>query len=116
MGDLAEHFSRGEFACTCGCGFNTVDAELLTILVKIREHFGKKMTITSACRCRSRNKVIGGAPSSWHIKGRAADVKVAGIEPQLVAEAAAQYGASGIKTYSTWTHIDTRNGKLWREG
>lgn len=115
MGDLSEFFSRAEFACTCGCGFNTVDAGLLSVLVKVRDHFGRKMTITSGCRCRVKNKAIGGAPSSWHLKGRAADVKIDGVAPQLVAEAAAQHGAVGIKTYSTWTHIDTRNGRPWRE-
>jgi uncharacterized protein YcbK (DUF882 family) len=115
MGDLADYFNRDEFACSCGCGGNTVDAGLLNILVKVRDYFGRRMTITSGYRCDSRNRVIGGAPSSWHLKGRAADVKVEGISPQLVAEIAAQYGAKGIKTYETWTHIDTRNGTHWRE-
>lgn len=114
MGDIAEYFDRTEFACTCGCGHDTVDAELLAILVNIREHFGRKMTITSGARCHVRNKEIGGAPESWHIRGRAADVVVEDISPQLVAETAAQYGASGIKNYATWTHIDTRSGTEWR--
>ena len=115
MGDLAEFFSRSEFECSCGCGQNTVDAELLTILVKVRDHFGRRMTITSGNRCPVKNKAIGGAPSSWHLKGRAADVQIDGIEPQYVAEAAAQYGASGIKIYDGWTHIDTRNGRDWQD-
>ena len=114
MGDLAKYFDRSEFACKCGCGQNTVDAQLLQILVDIREHFSRKMIITSGNRCPMHNRVIGGAPSSWHLIGRAADVQVEGITPWLVSEAAAQYGASGIKTYETWTHIDTRNGSGWR--
>lgn len=115
MGDLSEHFSRSEFACSCGCGFNTVDAGLLNVLIRVRNHLDRPMAINSGCRCRVKNKTIGGAPSSWHLKGRAADVKVEGIPPQVVAEVAAQYGATGIKTYETWTHVDTRNGKQWRE-
>jgi uncharacterized protein YcbK (DUF882 family) len=114
MGDLSENFSREEFACKCGCGLNTVDAELLNIIQAIRDHFSVKVTINSGNRCKTHNKTIGGAPSSWHIKSRAADVVVEGIAPRLVAEAAAQYGASGIKTYSSWTHVDTRNGPIWR--
>ena len=113
MGDLHEFFSRSEFACSCGCGFDTVDYELLNILIKIREHFDNKMKITSGCRCAKKNKEIGGANRSLHLTGRAADVQVENISPQLVAEAAAQFGASGIKTYSTWTHIDSRSGADW---
>lgn len=115
MGDLSENFSRHEFACKCGCGHDTVDAELLDILEKIREHFGRRMDINSGCRCHMHNRAIGGAPESWHIRGRAADVEVDGIKPSLVAEAAVQYGASGVKNYSEWTHIDTRTGHHWRE-
>ena len=112
MGDLSEFFSRKEFACTCGCGFNTVDAGLLNVLIKVRNHFGRELTVVSACRCATKNGAVGSSSNSWHLKGRAADVKVRGIDPQLVAEAAAQYGATGIKTYEECTHIDTRNGKL----
>lgn len=115
MGDLAEHFSRSEFACKCGCGHDTVDAQLLAILIKIRDHFGRKMKINSGCRCHFHNRMEGGAPDSWHVKGRAADVVVEGISPHLVAETAAQYGATGIKNYATFTHIDTRSGPVWRE-
>lgn len=115
MGDLSDNFSRSEFACKCGCGLNTVDAELLTICQALRDHFEKKVTITSGNRCKTYNSTIpGAADSSWHIKSRAADVVVEGIAPRLVAEAAAQYGASGIKTYTGWTHVDTRNGPPWR--
>lgn len=113
MGDIAEFFNRAEFACQCGCGFDTVDAELLRILVEIRDHFGRKMKVTSGCRCKDHNRREGGAPKSWHVVARAADVQVEGIAPQLVAEAAAQYGASGIKVYASWTHIDTRSGEDW---
>lgn len=113
MGDLAEFFSRDEFACKCGCGFDTVDAELLEILVKVRDYFGRKMTVNSGCRCESHNRKVGGVPASQHLKGRAADVVVESVNPQLVAEAAAQFGASGIKSYDTFTHIDSRSGADW---
>lgn len=120
MGDLSEFFSRSEFACECGCGFDTVDAELLEILIKVRDHFGRRMDISSGCRCWARHAKIykdnnlGPPPKkSLHLIGRAADVVIEGITPQLVAEAAAQYGASGIKRYSWGTHIDSRSGPDW---
>jgi uncharacterized protein YcbK (DUF882 family) len=114
MGDIPEYFDRAEFACKCGCGFDTVDAELLGILGKVREYFGRKMKITSGCRCPTHNQSIEGAPKSFHMAARAADVQVDSVSPQLVAEAAAQFGARGIKAYDTFTHIDTRSGAEWR--
>ena len=41
MGDLSENFSRHEFACKCGCGNDTVDAELIRVLQSVRARFGK---------------------------------------------------------------------------
>lgn len=110
-----EYFTRSEFECKCGCGFDTVDYKLVEVLDKVREHFGKKMHINSGCRCRIHNHETGGSRKSQHLRGRAADVMVEDIEPKLVAEAAAQYGATGIKNYETFTHIDTRSGHPWRE-
>ena len=108
------YFKRDEFACKCGCGFDTVDFELYALLNKLREHFDVPITVTSGCRCPAHNKKHFGAPKSQHLLGRAADIKVKGIGPQLVAEAAAQYGATGIKAYTTFTHVDTRSGMVWR--
>jgi uncharacterized protein YcbK (DUF882 family) len=48
-----------------------------------------------------------------HLIGRAADVVVAGIDPGLVAEVLAQYGATGLKVYKHFTHADTRSGPKW---
>ena len=40
----SKYFSRSEFACRCGCGFDTVDAELLQILEKLRKHFWQSVS------------------------------------------------------------------------
>jgi len=112
-----QYFTRDAFACKCRCGFDTVDYQLVEILDKVREHFDAPMHINSGCRCATYNKKVhkGRVTKSQHILGRAADVRVDGVTPQLVAEAAAQYGATGIKAYNTFTHIDTRSGQKWRE-
>ena len=39
MGDLTSNLSRHEFACECGCGFDTVDFELVTVIQKACNHF-----------------------------------------------------------------------------
>jgi len=29
------YFKRGEFVCSCGCGFDTVDVDLLPVLIDL---------------------------------------------------------------------------------
>jgi hypothetical protein len=117
MGDLSEHFSREEFACSCGCGFDTVDTELLRILEVVRTHFDRPVTVNSACRCVDRNHAVGGSSNSQHLYGRAADIVVQGIDPSLVYELVDQMGIGGAGEYTTFTHIDSRtNGPARWEG
>ena len=110
MGDLSDHFSRHEFACKCGCGQDTVDAELLVFLEKLRVYFDKPITINSGNRCRNYNERIGGAVSSQHMKSRAADIVVKDTDPGMVANAAEHIvgDRGGLGRYDTFTHIDSR--------
>lgn len=98
--------------------------QLVSILQKIREHFGKPLTITSGYRTPAHNKACGGAAYSQHLYGRAADFKIAGVGPDTVAAYAEQLlpGRGGIGVYPPktgraggWVHIDTRASKSrWR--
>jgi uncharacterized protein YcbK (DUF882 family) len=110
MGDLSPNFSRWEFACKCGCGFDTVDVKLIEDLETIREHFDRRVDINSGCRCESHNRAVGGSKNSQHMLGRAADIVVDGVPPRIVGELAHQIGVGGLKAYETFTHIDSRNG------
>ena len=115
MGDLSVHFSRHEFSCKCGCGFDTVDAELIMDLELIRVHFDRPVTINSGCRCRTHNHAVNGFDNSLHLVGRAADIVVDGTPPGIVQEYAEQIGVSGLGRYNTFTHVDSRTGRArWR--
>jgi len=117
MQQIAPHFSRHEFACHCGCGFDTIDADTLRILESVRQHFGMPVTVTSAARCRSHNASVGGAARSQHIYGRAADIKVAGTTPRAVHDwIAEQFPYASLGLYQTFVHVDTRTGgpARWR--
>ena len=105
------YFKREEFACKCGCGFDTVDFALVSALEKIRLRYGQPITITSGCRCEAHNKAVGGSQNSQHLKGRAADIVVKNVHPDDVAETADILEVGGIGTYPTFTHIDTRNNR-----
>jgi uncharacterized protein YcbK (DUF882 family) len=106
----SEYFQRAEFACKCGCGFDTIDYETLKVLTYIREHFDRPVRINSGCRCPDHNLAVGGSTGSQHLLGRACDITVDGIDPQIVYELADQMEVGGLGEYSNFTHIDTRVG------
>ena len=104
-------FVRDEFLCPCGCGFNTVDVETLFVLEELKRWFRKKVTITSGCRCHAYNVYVGGVLNSYHVRGRAVDIVVEGIDPQKVYDYLHKMYPEkyGIGNYSTFTHLDTRS-------
>ena len=110
---LSTNFKVKEFACTDGSDPIFIDSDLVNVLQKIRNHFGRSVTITSAYRTPTRNKAVGGTTYSQHLYGRAADIKVSGVSPKKVAAYAEKLlsGKGGIGIYSTFTHIDTRTTK-----
>jgi uncharacterized protein YcbK (DUF882 family) len=78
---------------------------------------GKSIRIGSGYRDPAYNRAIGGARSSQHMAGRAADITVAGVAPAVVhatALALYQEGAleiGGLGRYPGFTHVDVRPGK-----
>ncbi len=105
--NLSENFKEKEFACRC-CGVLKVDPMLMEKLELLRAEFGKPIIVTSGYRCPKHNKEVGGVSKSQHIQGKAADIKIKGINPHEVAEAAKKSGFTFILAYSTWTHVDVR--------
>lgn len=120
---LSENFSSLEFDCHgSGCCSETIiNPKLVEYVQKIRDHFGKSITVTSGYRCPVHNKRIGGATGSRHSKGDAADIVVQGVTPREVAKYAESIGIKGIGLYETsadgyFTHIDTRDKKSFWYG
>lgn len=116
---LSQHFDREEFACKCGCGFDTVDAELLRVLENVREHFGP-VVVLSGCRCAHHNAEVKGAIGSQHLIGRAADISIrwdAMQRPETLAKWLEElyWDRYGIGIYETFVHVDTRAKRArWR--
>jgi uncharacterized protein YcbK (DUF882 family) len=108
---VSRNFLRSEFACRCGCGFDTVDAQTVEIVQAVRDHFGVPFDINSGCRCPTHNAAVGGAPGSQHVKARAADIDASqsDVKPDAVADFVIQhYPSASVGRYNTFTHIDTR--------
>lgn len=117
---LAPGFRVREFRCRDGSDTIMIDQTLAVLLQAIREHFNKPITITSGYRTAAHNKSVGGAKSSQHLLGKAADIQVADTTVEAVAAYAESlmpdWGGVGrypIKPGRTkgWVHVDTRPNK-----
>lgn len=121
---LAPDFKVRELRCRDGSDTVMVDETLTVVLQCIREHFGKPVTITSGYRTAAHNAAVGGAKSSQHLLGRAADIRVQGVSVEDVAAYAESLmpGWGGVGRYPVkagrttgWVHVDTRADKArWR--
>ena len=120
---LSDNFYVSEFACHGSgcCGIVKIDEQLVSYIQKIRNHFGKPVTVNSGYRCTTHNANIGGANGSRHTKGQAADIAVKDVAPAEVAKYAESIGILGIGLYETakdgyFVHIDTRTKKSFWYG
>ena len=120
---LSENFRISEFLCHGSgcCASGQVDEKLVEILQNIRTHFGKPVHISSAYRCSTWNKAVGGVTKSYHLYGQAADIKVEDTAPAEVAKYAESIGVLGIGLYETnadghFVHVDTRTTKSFWYG
>ena len=117
---LSPNFTVYEFRCRDGSDTIMVDEALVVVLQCIREHFGKAVTITSGYRTAEHNAAVGGAKSSQHLLGRAADIQVTGVSVEAVAAYAESLmpGWGGVGRYPVksgrakgWVHVDPRPNK-----
>ena len=121
MGDLTKNLSRHEFTCQCGCGFDSIDFQVVEWIQDavdyLTESTGRDIwvDITSGNRCRIHNEAIGGSKASYHIKGRAADHKFfyrdngKQVTPETVAALyEMKHPDCGIGRYHNRTHLDSR--------
>lgn len=110
----SQYFDRKEFQCNCGCGFDTVDTDLLEVLIDVRTHFHAPVIITSGCRCEYYNEEVNGSKNSQHLYGTAADIYVVGKSSKEVYEYLEELPYAdllGLGLYVTWVHVDVRGTK-----
>lgn len=88
MGTISKNFSYREFEASetaekAGISNyitsfkvrNAVRALVLEVLQPLRSQWGAPLKINSGYRCEELNRLVGGVPTSQHVKGEAADIK-----------------------------------------
>ncbi len=118
---LSKNFKSTEFDCKgIGCCTETpIDEELIEILQKVRDHFGKPVKVNSGYRCEKHNgETAGASKTSQHMSGKAADIRIEGVHPMHIAryvDSLNVNGRVGCYTYDDngkgFVHIDTRGKK-----
>lgn len=105
MGDISAHFSRSEFRDHRTGQLVGPSPALITILEAIRTRIGRPLPIVSGYRSQATNRAVGGARSSFHLTGRAADLP----EGLVTVDIATVAGAGGLGVCRGWVvHVDDR--------
>ncbi len=115
MGDLRKNFDWCEFACAC-CGEVQVDDVLADSLQTLRELSGQPISLNSGYRCKKHNEAVGGADTSQHLVGKAADIVIAGHSVNAMYALALLVptffeGGVGIYPDKGFIHVDVRGVK-----
>lgn len=111
---VSKNFKVREFACKDGSDKILIDIDFVkNKLQKIRDHFGKPITINSAYRHAAYNDRVGGADNSYHVKGQAFDIVVKDVKPIEVARYAESIDIPGIIKYDSFVHVDSRENRFW---
>lgn len=114
---ISDHFRLKEFRCKDGTDPVFVDGGLVSILESVRSKFGKRVVITSGYRTPSHNSRIGGSKFSQHMYGRAADIVVEDVKPEVVYNFLCEAfpNSCGFGLYHSFVHVDCRENKArWK--
>jgi len=103
-----ENFTPKEIACK-GTGKLLVDERSLNMLQELRIKVGKPFFVNSAYRSPEHNRAVGGATSSFHMRGMAFDINMSNHDRSEFVRLAREVGFRGIGYYPSFQHVDTRD-------
>lgn len=98
---------------------NNLTKLIEAVLDPLREWYGKPIIVNSGYRCEALNKAIGGAKSSQHMLGEAADITVDSKEEN---EKLFNYIKDNLEfdqlineSDFSWVHVSYREGRLRKQ-
>jgi hypothetical protein len=118
---LSQHFTLAEMTVTQHRELdNTPAPEVIANLTRLAEFLeqvktllgGKPIIVNSAYRSPAINASVGGKPTSQHVHGCAADIRVPGMTPDQVVRAVVASTLpfdQCIREFDAWTHISIPN-------
>jgi uncharacterized protein YcbK (DUF882 family) len=117
---ITDHFRLDEFRCSDGTPVPEKYYENVTLLCRelelIRAAYARPVTILSGYRSPKYNAAIGGAKNSFHMKGMAADIVVAGVSASnlykqisyMINHESPRLYNGGVGRYKNFVHYDIR--------
>ena len=101
-----------EFACRDGCAMpasakENIEALVQAVLDPARERYGQPIYVNSGYRCPRHNAAVGGVPNSQHMRGEAADIRLAEIADNAeIVSAIKENGRwDQMIVYPTFVHV-----------
>lgn len=119
MGNYTKNFDRDDFQCRCEvCQRlpNRVYTKVGVVqaLQRLRDRYGKPITVTRGVSCTHHNDEVGGAPDSRHLPHHADGIDIACANSEeaykLVSLAISLGEFSTIRVYLHHIHLDRRPG------
>lgn len=121
MGASSQHFQDSELKCR-HCGVNECTQALVDALEKLRSIAISPIIVNDAYRCKVHNAAVGGVPTSEHLSGEAADIRIEGCTPAEMYDLALKVpafaqGGIGVAEHQGYIHVDVRLRKArWTYG
>ena len=126
--NLSPHFSLAELLASQVATRKGIDntpapaivanlTRLAALLEQVRALVGAPITISSGYRSPALNRAVGGAASSAHVLGLAADISTAKLAPKALALLIRQSDIAFDQLIyeGTWVHIGLSTGALRRQ-
>jgi uncharacterized protein YcbK (DUF882 family) len=85
-----------------------IDETALSKLCEFRLAIGEPILVSSGYRTPDENYRVGGASNSYHVLGKAFDIRCPNISLDALYYEAKQFGWHGIGRYDTFLHVDNR--------
>lgn len=98
-------FTQAEMRCKCGECDGLPEEAFMNRLEAIRSEYGEPMIISSGFRCAKYNAQVSSSGNDGaHVRGLAADIKVAGSEAYRLLDLAMTFGMTGIGISQAGNH------------
>ncbi len=114
--EILPHFTLGEARCKGwtekfgqhDCGLTNLDPDLTAALSEVRRLYDKPIRVRSWTRCIDHNMEVGGKTDSYHLNGRAVDLKATEGGDMVHLREVCRVVFPFAKNYSGHIHCDVR--------